>query len=123
MFDEKQQRDEYEQVDYLASKEPSSHKAMLISQGFNSETGDLETFVEHCIHAETTDNTAVAKFSTSDKDSDTKRKKKRSRFKEREENSKKLHKKTPHSIAISTAKTKVTPLGSEKSSRQGLNIR
>ena len=25
-----------------------SHKAMLISQGFNTETGDLETFVEHC---------------------------------------------------------------------------
>ena len=50
---------------------------MLISQDFNLETGYLETSVEHCERAETTDNIAGAKFYASDEDSDTKRKKKR----------------------------------------------
>ena len=49
---------------------------MLISQRFNPETRYLETFVEHCARAETTDNIAEAKFASSDEDSDTKRKKK-----------------------------------------------
>ena len=66
---------------------------MLISKGFNPETGDLETFAENCERAETTDNIARAKFDASDKESDTKRKKKRSKFREREENGKKRHKK------------------------------
>ena len=66
---------------------------MLISQGFNPETGDLETFAEHCKLAETTENIAGAKFDASDKDSNTKRKKNRSKFKERDENGKKRHKK------------------------------
>ena len=67
--------------------------SMLISQGFNSETEDLENFVEHCDWAETTDNIYGAKFDASDKDSDTNRKKKRSKFKERDKNGKKIHKK------------------------------
>ena len=58
---------------------------MLISQGFNPETGDMATFLEHCEQAKNTDNIVVAKFSASDKDSDTNRKKKRSKFKEPEE--------------------------------------
>ena len=49
---------------------------MLISQGFNPETRDLETVVEHCKRAETTDKTPRVEFDASDKDSDTKRKKK-----------------------------------------------
>ena len=65
LFDEKQQLDESELVDSLANKSPRSHKAMLISQGFNPETGDLETFVEHCEWADTTENISVAKFSAS----------------------------------------------------------
>ena len=81
MIDENQQLDESELVDSLANKAPRSHKAMLISQSFNPETGYLVTFVEHCKRAETTDNIAVAKFSASDKDSNTKRNKKRSKFK------------------------------------------
>ena len=84
LFDENQQLDESELVDYLAKKAPRSHKAMLISQGFNSETGDLATFVENCKRADTTDNIDVTNFSASDKDSDTKRHKKRSKFKEHE---------------------------------------
>ena len=48
---------------------------MMISQGFNPETGDLATFVEHCERADTTDNIAIAKFSASDEYSDTKKKK------------------------------------------------
>ena len=66
---------------------------MLISQGFNRETGYLATFKEHCKRSDTTDNIVVAKFSASDEDSDTKRQKKRSKFKEREENGEKHCKK------------------------------
>ena len=46
LFDENQQLDESELVDSLVNKAPTSHKAMLILQGFNPETGDLATFVE-----------------------------------------------------------------------------
>ena len=45
LFDKNQQLDESELVDSLANKAPRRHKAMLISQGFNPDTGDLETFV------------------------------------------------------------------------------
>ena len=71
---------------------------MLISQGFNLETGDMATFLEHCKRSETTENIAADKFSYSDKESDTKRQKKCSKFKEREENSKK-HRKKNSSLA------------------------
>ena len=81
MFDENQQLDKSKLVDYLANKSPRSHKAIIISQGFNPETGYLETFLEHCKQSETTDNIAVDKFSASDEDSDNKRKKKCSKFK------------------------------------------
>ena len=70
-----------------------SHKAMFISQVFNPETGDLETFLENFEQADTTDSISGANFSASDKDSDTKRKERRSKFKEREDNGKKRHKK------------------------------
>ena len=43
---------------------------MLISQGFNPETANLKTFVEHCERTETTDDIAGAKFSASDEDSE-----------------------------------------------------
>ena len=62
--------DEYELVDSLANKAPRSHKAMLINQGFNSETATLETFVDHCERAETTNDIAGAKFAASDEDSE-----------------------------------------------------
>ena len=84
LFDENQKIYESELVDSLANKAPSIHKAMLISQGFNTETGDLETFAEHCKRAETTDNITGAKFSASDEESNTKRKKNLSKFKERD---------------------------------------
>ena len=54
LFDENQQLDESELVYSFANNNPRSHKAMLISQGFNPETGYMETFVEHCEQAETT---------------------------------------------------------------------
>ena len=69
---------------------------MLISQGLSPETKYLETFVEHCKWAETTDNISGAKFYASNEHSDTKRKKKRSKFKEQKENGKKSNKK--HSL-------------------------
>ena len=93
LFDENQQLDESELVNYIANKAPRSHKAILISQGFNPENRDLETFVENCERSETTNNIAAAEFATSYEDSDTKRKKKRSKFKEWDENGKKSHKK------------------------------
>ena len=55
-----QQLDEYELVDSFAKKAPRSHKSMMISQSFNTETGDLETFIEHWKRAETRDNIAMA---------------------------------------------------------------
>ena len=76
-FQEIHKLDESELVDSLANKAPTIHKNMLTYQGFNPETGYLETSVEHCERAETTDNISGAKFAVSDKDSDTKRKKKR----------------------------------------------
>ena len=77
-------------VNSFANKAPRSHKAVFISQGFNPETGDLETFLEHCEQAETTDNIFGAKFAASDEDSDTNRKKKR--LKSKYEHGKKLQK-------------------------------
>ena len=73
--------DESELVDSLANKAPRTHRAMLISQGFNPETTNSETFVEHCKRAETRDDIARAKFSASDDDSKP-RKKKRTKSKD-----------------------------------------
>ena len=92
LFQENQQLDESKLVDSLASKAPRSHKAMLISQYFNPETEDLETFVEHCKPAETTDNISGAKFAASDEGSNIKSKKERPKFKEQGEHCKKRHK-------------------------------
>ena len=91
LFNENQNLDEYELVDSITYKAPRSHKAMLIPQVFNPETGYLATFVEHCERAENTDNIATAKFFASDEESDTNKNKKRSnKFKNREDNGKKL---------------------------------
>ena len=93
LFNDNQQLEKYETVDSLANKAPRTHKDMIISKGFNPETGDLATFVEHSERAETTDNIAMAKFSASDEDSNTTRNKKRSKkTKEREYRGKKHHK-------------------------------
>ena len=66
--------DESELVKSLANKAPRSHKAMLISQGFNPETANLETFFEHCERAEITDDISGAKFAASDEDSEARKK-------------------------------------------------
>ena len=62
LFEDSQMLDESELVDSLAKKAPRSHKAMLIAQGFNSETATLETFVENCERAETNDNISGARL-------------------------------------------------------------
>ena len=67
--------DDSELVDSLANKVPRTHKAMLISQGFNPETADLATFVEHCERAETTDDIAGETFAASNEDSEPRKKK------------------------------------------------
>ena len=45
LFNDNQQLDESELVDSFANKAPRSHKAMLISQGFNPEMRDIATLV------------------------------------------------------------------------------
>ena len=70
LFDESQVLEESELFDFLTNKAPKPHKAMLISQGFNPETSSLETFVEHCERAETTDVIVVAKIVASDEESE-----------------------------------------------------
>ena len=81
--------DESELVNSLANKAPRTHKAMLIAQGFNPGSADLETSVEHCERAETTDDIAGAKFSASDEDSEPRKKK---RVKSKDEHGKKRQK-------------------------------
>ena len=111
LFDENQQLDESELVGSLTNKAPRIRKAILILQGFNTETGYLVTFLEHCKRAETTDNISVAKFSASDKDSDTKRHKKNPRSRNVRKTVRNVVRKTPHFIALSVVKIKFTPLG------------
>ena len=65
LFEDSQILDESELVDSPFNKAPRTHKAMLISQGFNTETANLETFVKHCECAETTDNMFAASDETS----------------------------------------------------------
>ena len=81
LFEDSQMLDESELVDSLDNKAPRTHKAMLISQGFNPETAHLETFVKHCEHAETTEGITGAEFAASDEDSEP-RKKKRTKSKD-----------------------------------------
>ena len=65
---------------------------MMISQGFNIETGELATFVKNWKWAETNENIALYKFPDSDLDSDTSNKKNRSKkSKKREDSNKKRH--------------------------------
>ena len=45
LFDTNQQLDKSKLVDSLANKAPRSHKAVLVLQGFNPETGYMESFV------------------------------------------------------------------------------
>ena len=82
LFKNNQTLNESELVDSLTNKAPRTHKAMLIAQGFNPESADLETFVEHYERADTTDNIAGAKFAASDEDSEP-RKKKRLKYKDK----------------------------------------
>ena len=87
LFEDSQILDGYELVYYLSNKAPRTHKAMLISQGFNPESAGLETFVEHCERVETTDDIAGAKFAASDEDSEPRKKK---RVNSKDEHGKKL---------------------------------
>ena len=74
LFEDSQMLDESELVDSITNKAPITHKAMLISQGFNPETANLETFVEQCKHAETTHDISGAKFAASDEDREPRKK-------------------------------------------------
>ena len=79
LFNDNQQLDNSEIVDSLANKAPRTHKAMLISQGFNPETGVIANFVEHYKQADATYNISMAKVTASDKDSNIMKGKKRSK--------------------------------------------
>ena len=91
LFDESQVLEESELVYSLDNKALSTHKAMLVSQGFNSKTADLGTFVDHCERAETTDDISGEKFAASNKDSDPRKKK---LAKSKDKNSKKCQKRS-----------------------------
>ena len=95
LFEDSQMLDESELVNSISNKAPRTQKAMLISQGFNPESANLETFVEHCERAETTDGIYGAKFAASDKDSETIKKNrvksKNKHGKKRKKSSTKLH--------------------------------
>ena len=92
-FEESQMLDESELVDSLANKAPRTHKAMLIAQGFNTESSDLKTFMEHCERAETTDDIAGARFAASDVDSEPRKKKRvKSKDKHGKKNQKRFYK-------------------------------
>ena len=80
-----------ELVDSRANKAPRTHKAMLISQGFNPDSAYLKTFVKHCERAETMDDIAGAKFSDSDEDSEPRKKK---RLNSKDEHGKKRQKRS-----------------------------
>ena len=97
LFEDSQMLDESELVDSLANKAPITHKAMLISKGFNPETANIETFVEHCERAETTNDIAGTKFAASDEDSDPRKKK---RTKSKDDHGKK-RKKRPNKMYLS----------------------
>ena len=123
LFNENQQLDESEIVDFLANKAPRTHKAVMISKGFNPKTGDLATFVEHCKRDETTNNIAMANFPHSDKDSDTM---KTNTVPVRLKSMKKVVRnvaRTPPFIVASMEKTQFTPQGSENPSIKGLHKR
>ena len=82
LFEDSQMLDESELVGSLANNALRTHKAMLVSQGFNPETANLETFVEHCERAKTMDDITGAKFAASNEDSDP-RKKNRTKTKDK----------------------------------------
>ena len=75
LFENSQKLDKSELVDSLANKAPRTHKAMLISQGFNPESADLETLVEYCERTYTRDDIVGAMFAASDEDSEPRKKK------------------------------------------------
>ena len=101
--------DESELVDSLANKALRSHKAMLISQKFIPETTKVETFVEHCECAETTNDIAMAKFAASDEDSEPRKKK---RTKAKDDHGKKCKK---HSTKMYCLSVETIPVTSHRS--------
>ena len=72
---------------------------MVIAQGFNPESADIETFMEHCERTETTDDIAWAKFAASDEDSEPRKKK---RVKSKDEHGKKHLKRPSKAVFISS---------------------
>ena len=94
----------------------------MISQSFNTETGDLATFIEHCKRAETTDNINMAKFSASFEDSNNKKYIGVPRRLRNVRTAVGNVAKNPHFIVASTEKKIVTPQGSAKYSIQGMQI-
>ena len=91
LFEYSQMLDKSEWFDSLANKAPRTHNAMLIAQGFNPVSSDLETFVDHCERTETTDDIARAKFADFDEDSEPRKKK---RTKSKDEHGKKRKKRS-----------------------------
>ena len=71
MFNNNKQLDESKIVDLLTNKAPRKYEAMIISQFFDTKTGDLVTIEENCERADTTNNIAIDNFLASHEYSDT----------------------------------------------------
>ena len=117
LFNNNQQLDESELVDCIANKLPIIQKAMMISQVFNPETGGLETSVEHCERADTTNNISMANFLPQMSTATPLKTKSVPRRLRNVRKAVRNVARTPHFIVASMDKTIVTPQGSENSSR------
>ena len=65
LFEDSQMLDEYELVHSLFNKALKTHKAMLISHGFNTDTANLETFalaMSSVVSARSQCSTKVSRF-------------------------------------------------------------
>ena len=96
---------------------------MLISQDFNSETGDLANFLEHYKRAETMDNISAAKFLPQTRTVTPRDTKSVPSSRNVRKTVRNVVRKTPHFIALPMVKIKVTPLRSVTFSIKRLKIK
>ena len=123
LFDENQQLDESELVDYLAKKAPRNHKAMLISEGFSPKQDIMWPSWNTSNRQRPRTTSLWIGFLPQTRTATEKKIKNVPSSRNVRKTVRNIIRKTPHFIALSMVKIKVTPLGSAKYSRQGLNIK
>ena len=123
LFEKYQNLDESKLVDPLANKSAKNPQGMLISQGFNPETGDMEIFIEHYKRTRPWTTSTWLSFMPQTITKTQRERKSVPNSSNGRKTVRNFIRKNPHFIALSMVKIKVTPLGSAKSSRQGLKIK